>query len=139
MGYRPYVADKEVELECVEGYNYKQDDLLDELEELSRKYETKYYFSVWNSEDEANTITIDNYKNFIRAVEEEYNIPTNDDRNLSLYNGIRFAEKIGALKDIPYPESTDENNSSFGILQIYHIARNMRSCIVDNTIDIESF
>lgn len=139
MGYRPYVADKDVKLECVEGYSYKQDDLIDELEELSRKYETKYRFNIWSDNDEAYTITIDDYENFIHAVEEEYKLPSNDDRNLSFYNGIRFAEKLGVVKDIPYPESPDEYSSPSGILQIYHIARNMRSCIVDNTIEIESF
>lgn len=139
MGYRPYVADKDVKLECVEGYSYKQDDLIDELEELSRKYETKYRFNIWSDNDEAYTITIDDYENFIHAVEEEYKLPSNDDRNLSFYNGIRFAEKLGVVKDIPYPESSDEYSSPSGILQIYHIARNMRSCIVDNTIEIESF
>lgn len=139
MGFRPHVADKDVELECVEGYSYKQDDLIDELEELSRKYETKYHFNVWSDNDEAYTITINNYKNFIHAVEEEYNIPSNDNRNLSFYNGIRFAEKLGVLKDIPYPESADDYSSPSGILQIYHIARNMRSCIVDDMIEIESF
>lgn len=138
MGFRVFVKEElGVEYLDVSGYNYKQDKLIRQLFDLSDKYENEFPFYVHDMGTENYDIEISNYTNFLRAVEKEYGLQNNDERNLTPFNSKRFGERFGIFDAQPLIE--EKGYEDDGILQIYYHWTNCPSAIKDDYIHLESF